>query len=342
MKTIEVLRAWVQILRGRKPALSIEITRECPLRCPGCYAYGSDHISPGKDLRQLSDYRADELVAQVLALVQRHKPLHLSIVGGDPLVRFRELEVLLPQLDSAGIHVQVVTSAFRPIPLSWNRLSHLNIVVSIDGLQPEHDARRKPATYDRILKNIAGHNVSVHCTITSQMFERPDYLEEFISFWSARVEAKRIWFSIYTPQIGESAVEILSADQRALVVDKLLRLRARFSKLDMKPSMIREFLSPPASPEQCIFAQTTKIISADMKSEVTPCQFGGTPDCSQCGCVASMGLAAVGHKKVLFGLTAGRLFYISNALGRAQGKRKPAISAAPTATPVPVTQASAD
>jgi MoaA/NifB/PqqE/SkfB family radical SAM enzyme len=342
VKTIEVLRAWRQILQGRKPSLSIEITRECPLRCPGCYAYGSDHIGPGMDLRQLSDYRADELVAQVLALVKRHKPLHLSIVGGDPLVRFRELELLLPQLDSTGIHVQVVTSAFRPIPLSWNRLSRLNLVVSIDGLQPEHDVRRKPATYERILKNIAGHNISVHCTITSQMFDRPDYLEEFISFWSSQAEAKRIWFSIYTPQVGESAAEILSIDQRALVVEKLLSLRTRFPKLDMKPAMIREFLSPPSSPEQCIFAQTTKIISADMKSEVTPCQFGGTPDCSQCGCVASMGLAAIGHQKVLFGLTAGRLFHISNAVGRAQTKRKRAISGAPTATPIPATQASAD
>jgi len=30
------------------------------------------------------------------------------------------------------------------------RFERLNVVVSIDGLQPEHDERRKPATYERI------------------------------------------------------------------------------------------------------------------------------------------------------------------------------------------------
>src|SRR5215813_9115623 len=30
--------------------------------------------------------------------------------------------------------------------------------------------------------------------------------------------------------------------------------------------------------------------SSDLKTLVEPCVFGGTPDCSQCGCVASSGL----------------------------------------------------
>ena len=34
MKTIEVLHAWSRILAGRRPSLSIEITKECPLHCP--------------------------------------------------------------------------------------------------------------------------------------------------------------------------------------------------------------------------------------------------------------------------------------------------------------------
>ena len=71
-------------------------------------------------------------------------------------MRFRELEELLPELDRRGIHVQLVTSAFRQIPVRWNALSRLNIAVSVDGLQPEHDVRRKPATYERILKEHRG------------------------------------------------------------------------------------------------------------------------------------------------------------------------------------------
>jgi MoaA/NifB/PqqE/SkfB family radical SAM enzyme len=40
---------------GETPFLSIEITKECLLRCPGCYAYSPDHFGPLIMLRQLSD-----------------------------------------------------------------------------------------------------------------------------------------------------------------------------------------------------------------------------------------------------------------------------------------------
>ena len=72
-----------KILRRYGPSLSIEITRNSPLRCPGCYA------------------------------------IHVSIVGGEPLV-----------------------------------------------------PRRTPATYDRILKHVAGHQITVHCTIIPRQVRR--------------------------------------------------------------------------------------------------------------------------------------------------------------------------
>ena len=152
--------------------MSIEITRECPLHCPGCYAYGDDHLGGELTLREVRDFKGQALVDGVLELVDRHNPLHLSIVGGEPLVRYRELDTLLPLLAARGVYTQLVTSAVREIPLAWRDIRRLQIVVSIDGLQPEHDARRTPATYDRILKHIAGHQITVHCTITRQQVER--------------------------------------------------------------------------------------------------------------------------------------------------------------------------
>src|SRR5215469_4190271 len=166
MRLRDIGPAWGKILRGHRPFLSLEITRECPLRCPGCYAYEPGHLGPSGPLRQLNDYKDDDLVAAVLALVRRFKPIHLSIVGGEPLVRHRELGILLPKLADMGIEVQLVTSAVRPIPADWQSFRGLHLVVSVDGLQADHDKRRSPATYDRILKHIAGHKITVHCTIT--------------------------------------------------------------------------------------------------------------------------------------------------------------------------------
>jgi sulfatase maturation enzyme AslB (radical SAM superfamily) len=298
MKTIHVLKAWGRILAGHAPSLSIEITKECPLRCPGCYAYDDGHLGGGVTLRQLTDYKGDKLVEAVLALVRRERPLHLSIVGGDPLVRYRELEILVPQLHDMGVYLQVVTSAFRVIPPAWVNLPRVKVVVSIDGLQPEHDERRKPATYERILKNIAGHRITIHSTITGQQMKSPGYLEEFLRFWAPREEVRQIWMSMFTPQKGAVAPEILTRDERRQAIEELLRLRLLFPKLDMRESLIREFQNPPATPHDCIFARTTETVSADLKTKIVPCQYGGDPDCSQCGCVASMALAAVGSHKI--------------------------------------------
>jgi sulfatase maturation enzyme AslB (radical SAM superfamily) len=252
-------------------------------------------------LRSLADHKSEELIDGILKLVEKHKPLHLSIVGGEPLVRFRELNVLLPILSQKGIGVQLVTSAVRTIPAEWNTIENLYLVVSIDGLQPDHDLRRKPATYKRILENIRGHSITVHCTITRQMVGQENYFEEFLSFWSAKSEVKKIWFSLFTPQIGAEGDEILTPEDRSRVLDHLGTLRDKYPKLDLPQSVIEAYRVPPRSPDECIFARTTTNYTADLKTRISPCQFGGQPDCSQCGCIASAGLKAVGAHK-LFGM----------------------------------------
>lgn len=323
MKTSEIIQAWRKILKGERPSLSIEITRECPLRCPGCYAYEDAHLGGGVTLRELNDRKGQALVDGVLEVVDRLKPLHLSIVGGDPLVRYRELEAMVPLLLARGIHVQIVTSAFRPLAADWATLPHMNVVVSIDGLQPEHDERRKPATYERILKNIVGQKITIHSTITSQMVKRPGYLREFLEFWTPRPEIHKVWFSIFTPQVGEELPEILSPQERQLAIAEMLELRKIYPKLDMPDGLIRQFAAPPHSPAECVFALTTQTLSADLKTKITPCQFGGNPDCASCGCVASMGLAAVAAHKLGGLIPVGAIFKASIKIGQHMAKRQP-------------------
>src|SRR5579872_251399 len=321
MKTLEIIRAWGKILKGERPSLSVEITRECPLRCPGCYAYDDAHLGGGITLRSLSDRKGQELIDGMLELVDRMRPLHLSIVGGDPLVRYRELESLIPLLLDRGIYVQVVTSAFRPLAASWAGLHHLNIVVSIDGLQPEHDIRRAPATYDRIIQNIAGQKVTIHCTITGQMMQRPGYLKQFLEFWAPRAEIRKIWFSLFTPQIGDQLPEMLRPEERERAIAEMMTLRKQFLKLDMPEGMIQQFAAPPRNPKECVFALTTQTVSADLKTKIVPCQFGGNPDCSSCGCIASMGLAAVAAHKWGGVIPVGAIFKASIRIGQVRAKR---------------------
>jgi MoaA/NifB/PqqE/SkfB family radical SAM enzyme len=311
-----VLHAWRRILTGHRPNLSIEITKECPLRCPGCYAYGDDHLGGTTTLRGLADYQGDELVHRFMRLVDDRQPLHVFIVGGEPLVRYRELTSILPQLDARNIHTEVVTSAVRPIPSEWRELRRLQLVVSIDGLPAEHDVRRAPATYDRILKHISGHHVTVHCTVTRQQVQRDGYLEQFLRFWQANADTRMIWVSLYTPQRGEVSEERLTPNDRERVIRELRRLRPMTPKLQMFEGALQTYSRPPASPDSCTFARTTECVSADLAQRIVPCQFGGNPDCSQCGCIASASIEAIARHRLMGIVPVGRIFDASQLVGQ--------------------------
>ncbi len=166
-------------------------------------------------------------------------------------------------------------------------------------MQPEHDARRAPATYDRILKHIDGHQITVHCTVTRQQTARDGYIEEFVRTWSGNRNVRSIWLSLYTPQVGEDSPERLTAADRRAVVNTLrepsrtVSRNCRCRGSCSTPTSNRRPHHPTAS-----LRRTTECVSADLRTQITPCQFGGTPDCSSCGCMASAGLAAVGRHRL--------------------------------------------
>jgi hypothetical protein len=148
------------------------------------------------------------------------------------------------------------------------------------------------------------------------MTERPGYLREFVEFWSARTETEKIWMSLFTPQIGETSYEIIPREARHKVIDELTALQLQFPKLALPSSLLEGYRNPPANPGKCIFARTTRTVSADLKTHVSPCQFGGNPDCSQCGCIASAGLNAIGNHRLPGGVRVGWIYEQSLRIGQ--------------------------
>jgi organic radical activating enzyme len=338
LRPSEVLAAWGRILTGRVPMLSIEITRECPLSCPGCYAYGDTHLGGGITLSELSDLRGDQLVEGVLRLVRKHKPLHVSLVGGEPMVRHRELSRILPALSKMGVFALVVTSGVLPVPVEWMSLPRVRVTISVDGLPEHHDIRRKPATYERILKNIEGREVNIHWVITRPMLQRAGYLEEYVRFWSERSETNRIWVSVYTPQIGEQSPETLTAEDRVKLTRELPSLGKRYPKLLFHDGLAKAFLDPPKNPDDCLFAKMSANYSADFETRVEPCVFGGTPDCSQCGCAASSGLHWVRGVKVAGPLKIGHFIGSSVKIGLMMNRLRSRAAQPPRWNPPSTTQ----
>ena len=89
MKVTDILNGWKSILEGRAPSLSIEITKECPLSCPGCYAYGEEHLGGNVRLREVGDYDGHEPGRPLYGTGRSISTLAVSIVCGEPLVGFR-------------------------------------------------------------------------------------------------------------------------------------------------------------------------------------------------------------------------------------------------------------
>src|SRR4030095_14751761 len=180
------------------------------------------------------------------------------------------------------------------IPEEWGSIKKLHLVVSVDGLSTTHDTRLSPATDERILKHIAGHRITVHCTITRSQVQRPGYLSDFASFWSEREEVRNIWFSLFTPQEGEQGEGRLHNCDREMVIGELARLRDKFPKVKMPRAVLESCSHPPAPPREFICARTAVCISADLVTQILLGKFGGQPVCAECGCMASAGLASIG------------------------------------------------
>src|SRR5579864_6200480 len=309
----DIARAWWRVLNGYTPMLSIEITRECPLSCPGCYAYGKDHLGGKTTLRELRDFRGDSLVDGVLALVRKNRPLHVSLVGGEPMIRHRELDRILPALNVMGVFTLIVTSGVIAVPAHWMDIPRLRVAVSVDGLPEHHDERRKPATYERILQNIAGRKVNVHWVITRPMLQRANYFEEYVAFWNARPEVDHIWVSLYTPQVGEESAEKLTPADRQEIARALPGLARKYPKFLMNDGVAQAFLQPPENPAACLFAKMSANYSADLQTRVEPCVFGGSPNCAECGCAASSGLHWIRTVKVAGPLRVGH--FVGGSVG---------------------------
>ena len=100
---------------------------------------------------------------------------------------------------------------------------------------------------------------------------------------------------------------------------KLPHLKALADRGDFRP--LRS-TNPPQSPAECVFARTTRCVSADLTTPITPCQYGGKPDCTNCGCIASAGLAAVARHSVMGVIPVGWLVEGSMWVGAAVRKAR--------------------
>jgi hypothetical protein len=161
--------------------------------------------------------------------------------------------------------------------------------------------------------------------------------------------------SVYTPQIGEESAEKLTPADRHTLAVELPKLARAYPKFLFTKGMGTAVEKPPANPDDCVFSKMSTNVSADLRSRVEPCIFGGSPDCSQCGCSIStalhwirginlVGPLKVGHLvegSVRIGKAANRLRQRSTLPDRWQPQRLATPAAAPSFTGDPAAKSAA-
>ena len=295
-----VVRAWGKILAGYRPNLSIEITRECPLRCPGCYAYGDEHLGGGVTLREVRDRKGQALVDGVLALVD-------AASAAPPLDRWRRAAGSLSRAEQAAAHPRRARRLHAgrdqrraADPAGMGRACaacRCACRSTVCSPSMTSGASRRPTT----ASSSTSPGTGSRCTARSRASRRSatGYLEEFVRFWSENPDTKH---DLDQPLHAAGRRAIGRAADRPRIAaggrDAAMRCACDTRSCRCRKGLINALAEPPQSPDECIFARTTECISADFVKRITPCQFGGTPDCYQCGCIASAGLAAVGRHRV--------------------------------------------
>ena len=198
--------------------------------------------------------------------------------------------------------------------------------MSIDGLQPEHDERRTPATYERILKHIDGHQITVHCTVTRQQVRREGYLEEFLRTWQANPNTRLIWMSLYTPQKGEMSAERLTKADRERVIADLRRLRPVFSKLQLPGRLAQRVRRPAEVSDGMHLRADDRVLLGGSRTAHHAVPVRRRSRLPQLWVYGVGRLGSHRSPRLKGGIPVGRIFYASLHVGNAAARIRSAIS----------------
>ncbi len=152
LRALQGLRARLSAGRDLRNNLYLHVTYACPLGCRHCYARGGEERKGA-----YPPHKVGPLALEASRLGFRH----LVITGGEPLAHPQAEELLqaLADLGSQARPLRTVLRTSLAMPLDGPTLrlvaeSTDEVVVSLDGDEKTHDARRGAGSYARTLANL--------------------------------------------------------------------------------------------------------------------------------------------------------------------------------------------
>lgn len=177
-----------------------EITNKCNLKCIHCY----NHLENSQD----SNFR--EVINKYIDL----RVKHVIIAGGEPFCLDYLVDVL-KELKEKNISSNLITNGTlitKELMIQLIQIKYLNITISVDGLEKQHDLIRGRGSFEHVLKNIEmliRHNFNIDISLTINKLNYKS-IPEIIDFFK-RKKIKSILFNRYI---------IVDADDKELFLNK--------------------------------------------------------------------------------------------------------------------------
>lgn len=267
---------------------TFDVSADCPLRCAHCYFYAQP--APPASLP------AEAYLQRLVRLRDGHRLTTALWVGGEPLTR-PELLVRAARLFSRNA---VATSGLLPVPDELDA----GLLVSIDGLEPEHDRLRGRGAWRRTLRaleRLRPRPFALQLTLTALTLSAIDSLPQLV----AETGAAGVLVGFYTGAASSPLAP--SAATRARAVERLLGVKARAPGVVLNSEASLDLLGRRSGIHAtCPYRNGELAFDALLKRK-RPCTYGAAADCESCGCAllalrGATDSGDVGSREVLLAL----------------------------------------
>ncbi len=263
----------------------VDLTDRCNLRCRHCFYFRNE-----RDSRELP---ADEFLAGLETLRDRHNIRSMEWCGGEPLVRREVFEAGAALFQ----HNMLYTNGTFGIP----SMSNVTTCVSLDGPAELHDYVRGKGCFEKVaqhLEKVRNQTVVILCTLNKtnaphlagllqsleQMERNGLLLPVYLLFFTPLEQYREV--KGYEHSVEQRDELAFSWEERDALIDEVSRLRQKFPDRIMNSELILELMhssNAHSCIERCNRSEVTLTLDLELNRKL-PCVLGPDVDCERCGC----------------------------------------------------------
>lgn len=253
--------------------LQWHITERCNLRCAHCYQ--EDVAGQEPDWEGLLDVARQfrDLVAEVSRRRERPATAHVTVTGGEPLVR-ADCLALLRHLSAEGWSLAVLSNGTLVDRALARELAALRlgfVQVSVEGGRQTHERIRGPGTFAqavRGLRELVRLGVPTMISFTA----RADNYREFpqVAALGRRLGVGRVWADRMIPLGRGEADQVLTPEQTREFVGTLAQERRRRGRTEIAAHRALQFIAAGGTPYRCEAGRSLITVLPD--GTVCPCR----------------------------------------------------------------------